>query len=60
MNTTKHTTFKFRLRVELMEWLKDYSKRTEKPMAKIIKEPLEALQRKETKAQRRLQQEAKK
>ncbi len=48
-----------KLCVELMEWLKDDSKRTDQPMAKIIKEPLESLRRKETKAQRRWEQEAK-
>lgn len=56
MNTPKHPTFKFQLSVELMEWLKDCSKQTGQLMVKIIKEPLESLRCKDTKAQHRLKQ----
>ena len=53
MDPVKHTTFKFQLEVDLMEWFRSYSKRTNRSMAVIIKEHLQSLKHEDECAQQR-------
>lgn len=50
--------FHMRMEEEMLQWLRDYSKRTQKPMSAIIKEYLFELWHKDEHAPRRTQQEA--
>jgi len=48
--------FRMRLKEDLYDWLRDYSKRRDQPMSSIIKEHLETLRRKDELAKRNTQE----